>query len=377
MGAATVKVVLASTALAPLGVPLVSPALPVIRNAFGITDAQASLLISVYFLTGIVLSPFIGILADRLGRRYVLVPSLFVFSLCGGALALSPDYTTLLIIRLLQGTAAAGIFITTVTLIGDAFDGVQRNAVLGVNTAVLSAGAALYPLVGGVLVGYAWNAPFLAYLAGLPVAAFALLTLDEPISEREPRSLTYIRGALSALGGRRTITFYGTAFFTEVLLFGSVLTALPFLLAEQFSLSPVLIGLVVMVAELASVVALQNGLFARFLSNGTLGFVLYGVGLFGLWLAATPLLVGVSVVFIGAGLGLSMPSVDAAISGLVSPRFLAGALSIRNSTTFLGRAVGPVLFAGLVVSTGYRPLLFGAGLVAVAWGGVVFVTTRP
>jgi MFS transporter, ACDE family, multidrug resistance protein len=132
-----------------------------------------------------------------------------------------------------------------------------------------------------------------------------------------------------------------------------------------------------MVAELASVVALQNGLFARFLSNGTLGFVLYCVGLFGLWLAATPLLVGVSVVFIGAGLGLSMPSVNAAISGLVSPRFLAGALSIRNSTTFLGRAVGPVLFAGLVVSTGYRLLLFGAGLVAVVWGGVVFVTTRP
>ncbi|WP_458206747.1 MFS transporter [Haladaptatus sp. NG-SE-30] len=376
----TVRVVLASTALAPLGVPLVSPALPVIRNTFGITDAQASLLISVYFLTGIVLSPFIGILADRLGRRHVLIPSLFVFSLGGGALALSPDFTTLLVIRLVQGTAAAGIFITTVTLIGDVFDGVQRNAVLGMNTAVLSAGAALYPLVGGVLVGYSWNAPFLAYLAGLPVALFALLLLDEPISERESRSLAYVRGALSALTGRRTATFYGSAFFTEVLLFGSVFTALPFLLTEQFALSPVLIGLVVTVAEGVSVgAAAQNGRFARYLSNGaivTLGFVSYAIGLFGIWLAPTVLLVGLSVMFIGAGVGLSMPSVDAAISGLVLPKFRAGALSIRNSTTFLGRATGPVLFAGLAVATGYRPLLFAAGVVALAWSVVVFVSTR-
>jgi hypothetical protein len=59
----TVRVVFAATALAPLGVPLVSPALPVVRDAFGLTDATASLLVSVSFLTGIVLSPFIGLLA--------------------------------------------------------------------------------------------------------------------------------------------------------------------------------------------------------------------------------------------------------------------------------------------------------------------------
>ncbi len=376
----TVRVVLASTALAPLGVPLISPALPTIQGFLGITEAQASLLISVYFVTGIVLSPFIGILADRFGRRSVLVPSLFVFSLGGGALALTPDFTVLLAIRLVQGTAAAGIFITTVTLIGDAFDGVQRNAVLGVNTAVLSAGAALYPLLGGVLVGYGWNVPFWAYLAGTPVAVFALLTLEEPEAEHSQRSISYLKGALSALVGRRTIAFYGTAFFTELLLFGSVFTVLPFLLVEQFAVSPLLIGLVVTVAEAVSVVvSSQNGRFARTLSNGalvTVGFTCYALGLFSVWLAPSVVLVGAGAAFLGAGVGLSMPSVDAAISGVVAPRFRAGALSIRNSTTFLGRAVGPVLFAGLAVSTGYRLLLFGAGVVALLWGVVVFVVTR-
>ena len=62
----TVQVVLLSTALAPLGVPLISPALPVFRDTFALTEAQASLLVSGYFLVGIVLSPFVGIFADRL-----------------------------------------------------------------------------------------------------------------------------------------------------------------------------------------------------------------------------------------------------------------------------------------------------------------------
>jgi hypothetical protein len=41
---------------------------------------------------------------------------------------------------------------------------------------------------------------------------------------------------------------------------------------------------------------------------------------------------------------------------------------VRNSTTFLGRSLGPVLFATLAVSTGYRTLLLAAGVVALATG---------
>jgi ACDE family multidrug resistance protein len=148
----TVQVVLVSTLLAPLGVPLIAPALPIIRDAFGATDAQASLLISAYFVTGIVLSPFIGLLADRAGRR-VLIASLLLFSLTGGMMAFAPSFALVVGLRVVQGTAAAGVFVTTVTLIGDVFDGPQRNAVLGINNATLSAGAAMFPVVGGALGG--------------------------------------------------------------------------------------------------------------------------------------------------------------------------------------------------------------------------------
>ena len=48
---------------------------------------------------------------------------------------------------------------------------------------------------------------------------------------------------------------------------------------------------------------------------------------------------------------------DAVTTDLVSIQYRAGALSLHNSTSFLGGATGPVLFVGLATIIGYRPLL--------------------
>lgn len=364
----TVQVVLLSTVLAPLGVPLISPGLPVFRDTFGVSDAGASLLISAYFVVGIVISPFIGLIADRVGRKRVLVSSLFGFAITGGAAVLAPSFGVLLVLRALQGTAAAGLFITTVTLVGDVFEGPQRNAVLGVNIAVLSAGAAVFPAVGGALVAVAWNVPFLLYLLAVPVGLFAVRMLEEPAVRSEAGGVEYLAGALGALRSREAVGLFGAALSTELLSFGAVITALPFLLVEAFSLRPVLVGLVITASLVASMgSASLNGWFARFLSNPGLiaaGFACYGVGLVVIWLGASPQVVALGAVVYGAGIGFVMPAVDAALGGIVPGQFRAGAFSLRNSTTFAGRAAGPIVFAGLAgVVGGYRPLLLAAGLV--------------
>lgn len=368
----TVQVVLLSTLLAPFSVALISPGLPVYRSAFGVSDAEASLLLSAVLVPGVFLSPVVGLLADRVGRRRVLVWCLLVWSFAGGAIVLRPAFWPVLALRLLQGTALAGIAVTTVTLVSDAFEGVRRNAVLGVNTAALSAGAAAYPLIGGALVAVAWNAPFALYLLGLPAALFATRYLDEPVRERETRTLAYLRRVATALPAREAMTLYGSALAVELLLFGAVFTGLPFLLAETYDLSPFLIGLVVTTGEAASTVAAtQNGrLAARFsdVTIITLGFLAAAAGLLGAWLAPTPLLVAAATVGLGVGWGLTLPSIDAGVSDLVPTRFRAGALSLRSSATSLGRALGPVLFAGLAVRTGYSTLLLVAGVGALAFG---------
>lgn len=376
----TVRVIFASTLLAPLGIALISPGLPIIQERFSLTDAQTSLIISSYFVTGIVLSPVIGLLEDRIGRRAVLVPCLVGFSLTGAAIAVVPSYWIAIAFRIVQGTAAAGIFITTVTLIGDTFDGVQRSAVLGTNTAILSAGAAVFPILGGFLATQAWNAPFLAYLLGLPVALFASLTLEEPATEHGGRGLDSFRRVVTSLSAREAVLLYGSAFTIEILLFGAVFTAIPFLLFEAYGATPVTIGFVVTGALAASAVAAsQTGRLTRFLSDESLivlGFASAGAGLVVAWFAGSPVVIGLASVVFGAGWGLTLPSIDDEVSEFVPGEVRAEALSLRNSTTFLGRTLAPVVVTGLAVTWSYPVILLAAGVAGFASGLVGLVLSR-
>ena len=375
----TVRAVLASTALAPLGVPLVSPGLPVFRDEFGVTDPEASLLVSGYFVVGIVLSPFIGALTDRVGRKRTLVAGLSVFAVFGSAMAVAPSFEVVLALRVVQGTGAAAIFITTVTIISDTFEGPRRNTVLGVNVAVLSVAAALFPVLGGYLVAVDWRAPFLTYLAALPVAGFVLVGLPEPRTESAGGGAEYLRAAAAEIATLRTLGLFGATLLTELLAFGVVFTAVPFLLGR--TLSPVLVGVALLATEgVSTVVAAGNGRLARRLSSGSLvalGFGCYGLGFVGAWAATAATGVAGALTVAGAGIGVLLPSIDAAVSEGVSAEYRAGAFSLRNSTTFLGRAAGPILFAGLAdrPDIGYERLLLAAGVTAFGAAALLVVLT--
>jgi len=277
-----------------------------------------------------------------------------------------------------QGTAAAGLFVSTVTLVGDTFEGVQRNAVLGVNTAVLSAAAAVYPVVGGLLAGVAWNAPFFAYLLALPVAGVAWRVL--PTEVGIPQRPGYLAAMARVATSTGALGFYAATLLTELLLFGAIFTALPFLLVDDYASSAVVVGLVITAAEVVSTAAAAlNGRLAHRASNATLvraGIAVYAVGLLVVPFAVSPVGVAAGASIAGGGVGLVLPSVDAGLTDHVPADLRAGALSLRNSVTFLGRASGPVAFAALAGSVGYDSLFTLAGVVSLAVVAVVTAAAR-
>jgi MFS family permease len=372
----TVQVVLLTTFIAPFSIALISPGLPVFRDTFALTDPTASLLLVAIVVPGIFLSPLVGLLTDQLGRRRVLLSSLVLWSLAGGGITIGPPFWLVIVLRLVQGVALAGLGITTITLISDVFEGVQRNAVFGVNTAILSVGAAAFPVLGGALVAVSWNAPFAMFLLGLPVALFALIVLDEPVGEREKGSSIYVRRVISALSAREALVFYGSALLIDLLLFGAVFTALPFLLEANFGLSALFIGLVLTVGEVASIVAAtQNGRLSRQYTDSeiiAIGFLATALGLGGVWFATSPVSIAIATVGFGAGWGLTLPSIDAGVSDLVRTQYRAGALSLRGSASSIGRTGGPIAFTTLSLQFGYRSLLLSAGLIALGFGVLVF-----
>lgn len=98
------------------------------------------------------LLPFpLGALSDRFGRRRIVVPSLLIFGLAGGACASAPNFETLLTLRALQGVGSAGLAAISYAIIGELYGGQERTTALGYNSSVLSIGTASYPAVGGAL----------------------------------------------------------------------------------------------------------------------------------------------------------------------------------------------------------------------------------
>jgi len=135
--------------MAVLGVSSISPAFPRIMEALNISEAEVGMLIVAFTIPGVVLTPFIGILADRIGRKRILVPSLFLFGLAGGACALVTEFDTLIVLRVLQGIGATSLATLNLTILGDLFHGERRAAAIGLNASVLNIGIAAYPLLGG------------------------------------------------------------------------------------------------------------------------------------------------------------------------------------------------------------------------------------
>lgn len=365
--------------LAPLDVPLVGPVLPAIAEAFGVSNARAGLVVTAYAAPGVFFAPVLGWLADKYGRRRVLVPALVVYGVAGVSIVAVDDFLLVLALRAMQGIIGGSILSSlALTLAGDLFSGTRRNAAMGATSAGITLSAALTPVAGGFLGTFGWNAPFLLYGLSLVVAAPVLLFLPEPTREGDASSdaggPAYLRAAVAAIPVRSALGVYGAAFVAYTLFFGAALTAVPFLLSESYGVGSARIGAILTGASLlGAVVALSNGRLAeRFDSSLLVAFGLlgYGLGLLGVFLANSPLAIGVGLAVFGVGHGLTQPSVAALLSSLAPTRFRGGVMSLRTSIVLASQAVGPPLFTLPAAALGYSVVLGGAGAATLVVGVV-------
>lgn len=369
--------------LAPLDVVLIGPALPAVAEAFSVSSGRAGLVITAYAVPGVVAAPLVGALADRLGRRPVVFGSTLLYGLTGIAVALVPTdaFLAVLALRALQGVVGGSILASlALTLASDYFDGLRRNAAVGYVSAAVTVSAAVVPLVGGALAAVSWRAVFLAYGASVLIAVLVVLSLPEPsaTAESDPPALADLRGAVPT---GRAVGVYGAAFVGYGLFFGGLLTATPFVLADEFTLSPGRIGALLTAASLVgAAVALGNGRLARSRSSLdllVLAFPAYGVGLLLAGVGPSLLVLGVGLATFTVGHGLLQPSLAAVVSELGPPRARGALMSLRTSVILASQAVAPLAFtAPSALVGGTRVLLAAGGVVALAAGLVGWLLRR-
>jgi ACDE family multidrug resistance protein len=374
----TLYVVLACSLMGVMGVSLVSPVLPDLRPVFGVSDAQVGLVITAYTLPGVFVTPFVGLVADRVGRRRVIVPLLFLFAAAGTGVAVARTFTEVIALRFLQGVGASALITLAVTLIGDIYKGSRRDAVMGLNGSTIGTGAAFYPLLGGALAGIRWSAPFLFFGLGAVVGVFALVALGDPDADRSTGIRTYL-GRLRAVAVLpEAVAIFVALFAAFFVFYGAVLTAMPLLLSDAFGLGSGRIGATLSTVAVASAaVSSQYGRISEWQTPSelvALGFVAYGAGLLAARIAPSPAAVAAALLVFGVGFGTVMPSIDTAVVTLVDDDLRAGVMGLRTSMLRLGQTLGPVGFtvtADLVFSTtvvGYRVLLVVTGVTATLGG---------
>ena len=160
-----------------LGFPVIAPALPAVRDALDISTENIGWVMAAYSAPGIIFIPLVGLIADRIGKRKVLLPSLFLFALSGSACMYASDQQTLFLYRFLQGIGACALATINVSMAADYFKGHERIKMMGYIGATQNIGSGLLPIVGGALAAIMWYYPFATSLLALPIGIYLIFQM--------------------------------------------------------------------------------------------------------------------------------------------------------------------------------------------------------
>jgi MFS family permease len=180
LGDGNFRILLLANITQALGSALVSPLLTSLTGPYGVSAAEIGLVMSVFTAPAILVIPLLGVLIDRYGRKPILVPALLLFGLSGTGLALTTDFTVVLVLRALQGLGFAGILPVVITSIGDLYEGSEEATGQGLRFAVSGLSQATFPVLAGGLVVLAWRYPFLLYSVAIPIALLVYIRFDDP-----------------------------------------------------------------------------------------------------------------------------------------------------------------------------------------------------
>ncbi|QGU05509.1 Antiseptic resistance protein [Corynebacterium comes] len=150
-------------------------ALPELRQQLGATETQGLWIINAYplVLAGLLLGT--GTLGDRIGHRLMFLLGLAIFGSSSLAAAFAPDAWSLVAARAFLGLGAATMMPATLALIRITFTNErERNTAIGVWGSVAVIGAALGPVLGGLLLEYFWWGS--VFLINVPIVLAALVS---------------------------------------------------------------------------------------------------------------------------------------------------------------------------------------------------------
>lgn len=362
---------LISATLTIMAAAVIAPSLPEMSRVYSGVPAAEVLVRLALTITSLAIgltATVAGAVADRIGRKPVLVGSLVLYALAGVSGYAATDLTLLLTTRAVLGVAVGGIMSSVTVMITDLFEGPRRARFLGLQSAAASVGGVVFLPLAGVLAGVSWRAPFWIYAVAVLIVPLALLGVRETHARThrpDPAAAPVRSGATR----RRPLIplIFGVA-TVGTLAFFMAPTQLPFLL-QELGLSPAIVGFAVAASTASSAVAAV--LYARVARRATrasvtvLSLVSLGVGWIVVGLSASLAGVLVGVLVGGVGVGLIIPNLNLWLSELVPAQERGRILGGLVSAIFIGQFLSPLLLQPVVSAVGLGDAFLLSGIALV------------
>jgi MFS transporter, DHA1 family, multidrug resistance protein len=179
-------------AINPVNTDTLAPGIPALRDYFGVTTSDANLVFSVYVFAFGFMQLVFGPIADRFGRRPVLLGALSVYCLSTLLLAIAPSFETVLLGRALQGASAAAAPALARAVIRDIYGVDDSRKVMSYVMSAFGIMAIGAPAIGGVLVAWqGWQASFyFCFVYGIVTFTAVFMLLKETRPHNAPTTLS-------------------------------------------------------------------------------------------------------------------------------------------------------------------------------------------
>jgi len=255
------------------------PLMPEISDTFSITPTHASLTLSVTTIAMALTMLFIGSLSDSVGRRFIMTAALVISSVIALLSAFSLGYTGLLLLRILQGVALAGLPAIAMTYLSEEIEPRSLGYAMGLYISGNSIGGMAGRFISGVVTDwFSWRAA-VGFIGILGLCAAVVFWLVIPPSRHFVKATPGFKNPIPLLWSQcrnpRLLCLYGLGF----LLMGGFVTLFNYigfeLTGEPYHLSQSIVGTLFVVYLMGTVSSTWMGRLAdRYGRSHVLGIAL-------------------------------------------------------------------------------------------------------
>lgn len=351
--------------IAMTGFGIVLPSMPYLADRLGLSSFQMGTLITGWAFAQVIVTPIWGKIIDKFGKKKVLMIGMLGFGAAYIITSIAQTYLQLLIIRLIGSILSSGSIPAALSLVADSSTNENRSVLMAKMGAINSLGFLCGPAIGGVLLPFGVNFPFVgAGICALLTLPFILLFINDSTRKNtkekvnEPSFFQSI-GMMMKPGYRELfIPSFGQSFAVS-----SLFAMLGYYLIDQFSAPAWQVSLGFSVFAGGSAIVqffLLQSLYKHKTDNwiAKLGFILCMIGFAGIAFSYSSFLVVIACSIIGVGTACIKPTV---LSLLSKQEGMGRGITMALDQTMdsFGRVLGP-LVAGWIYLIHYTLPFIGA-----------------